>query len=389
MPPLRRYVLPALAAGLSLLVADLAARISLAVLDRTRGLEYRPIVTKLTTDAESQIRRFAAGREFLMPDSDLGWVPRLGASMTGYHVSPQGLRAKRMYDTLPRRAGVLRVAAFGDSFVYGDEIGDRVTWAAQLEQRGLEVLNFGVPAYGFDQSLLRYIRDGRVFHPRVVIIGVYADDVNRGLNVWRPFLTGEFGIPSAKPRFRLADSLILMRNPLPSPAAYAGLLAHPESVLTDLGSNDHFFRSRERASAWDVSGLVRLTKLMWRIRREREEGSLRGTVLRPDDEGTRLAVAVLGRFVRQVRADGAEPLLIPFPDRFLHERYRRTGVRADAALVAGLPGVPVIDLYPLLGPSDFAPYGHLSPGGAKKVAAAILRYLHNTGTLPLATRDSS
>jgi hypothetical protein len=385
-PP--RRILQVLAAGVSLLVADLAARVSLSVLDHTRGLQYQPVETTLSPDDSIKIRRFATGRQLLIPDPELGWTLRPGATTLGHSVSSQGLRAQRTYDSLPAATNWLRVAAFGDSFVYGDELGDAVTWPAQLEQPGLEVLNFGVPGYGFDQSFLRYLHDGRAFHPDVVIIGIYADDVDRGLNVWRPFMTSEYGIPSSKPRYRLSDSLVLLRNPLASAAAYAQLLARPESVLTAIGSGDYFFHTRERASGWDVLGVVPLVKLTWRVRREQRDGTLRGTVLQSDDQGTRLAVAVLERFVDQVRADGAEPLLIPFPDRFLHERYRRTGIRSEATLVRALRRAPAIDLYPLLDPSDFGPYGHLSPRGARKVAVALRAYLHTTKPLPAAVRDS-
>jgi hypothetical protein len=244
-----------------------------------------------------------------------------------------------------------------------------------MERPGLEVLNFGVPAYGLDQAFLRYLRDGRVFRPRVVLIGIYAEQVNRDLNVWRPFMTSEYGIPSAKPRFHLNDSLVLDSNPLPSAAAYHGLIVQPESVLAVLGITDHFYHARERASAWDVLASVRLAKLTWRIWHEHREGTLRDDVLRGRGAGSRLAVAVLRQFVTRVRADGAEPVLIGFPDAYLFDRYRRSGERAEAVLLAALPDVPAVDLYPVLSSRDFAPFGHYTPLGNRKVAEEIVSYL--------------
>jgi hypothetical protein len=240
-----------------------------------------------------------------------------------------------------------------------------------LERPGLEVLNFGVPGYGLDQAYLRYLRDGRQFHPLIVIIGIYADDVNRGMSVWHPFMTGEYGIPSTKPRFRLADSLMLERNPLWSPTHYATLLGRSDSVLTELGRRDYFYQVRERTSRWDALGLVRLVKLGLRVARENRDGTLRGAVLRPRDVAPRLAIAVLKQFVARIRADGAQPLFVCFPDPYLLSRFRRDGSRAEAALSDAFPNVPRVDLYPILSPADFGPYGHYTPRGNRKVASSI------------------
>ena len=49
------------------------------------------------------------------------------------------------------------------------------------------MLNFGVGGYGLDQALLRFSAESAAFHPQVVLIGVIADDVLRGVNVFGRF----------------------------------------------------------------------------------------------------------------------------------------------------------------------------------------------------------
>ncbi|MGE0269369.1 MAG: SGNH/GDSL hydrolase family protein [Candidatus Omnitrophota bacterium] len=84
--------------------------------------------------------------------------------------SPQGLRALRNYSLVPPR-DTLRVAAFGDSFVFGDYQPEHTIWTHFLEKSmgQLEVLNFGVSGYGLGQSYLRYLKDGLRYNPDVVI----------------------------------------------------------------------------------------------------------------------------------------------------------------------------------------------------------------------------
>ena len=65
---------------------------------------------------------------------------------------------------MKRPDGSLRLACFGDSFTFGDEVQDAWCYPAMLEQRnpGLEALNYGVGAYGTDQALLQIHLQGEV-----------------------------------------------------------------------------------------------------------------------------------------------------------------------------------------------------------------------------------
>src|SRR5688500_12095122 len=69
-------------------------------------------------------------------DRVLGWTWRPGAEHANgdYHVNARGLRGLREYAPAPA-SGKLRLACFGDSFTFGDEIPDAATFQAILESR--------------------------------------------------------------------------------------------------------------------------------------------------------------------------------------------------------------------------------------------------------------
>lgn len=94
-------------------------------------------------------------------DPELGWTNQPGrASVLPIVIGEQGARGGRDYPPEPAE-GVLRLAYFGTSFVFGSEVADEETWCAQLEELDprLEALNFGVGGYGTGQALLRMRRE--------------------------------------------------------------------------------------------------------------------------------------------------------------------------------------------------------------------------------------
>lgn len=103
-------------------------------------------------------------------DPDLGYTVAKNKDAGSYTSNQDGMRGQKEYSLVPKE-GILRIAAFGDSFVFCDGEKDSDTWPAQLENlaSNIEVLNFGVSGYGFGQSYLRYLKDGLKFHPDVVI----------------------------------------------------------------------------------------------------------------------------------------------------------------------------------------------------------------------------
>jgi hypothetical protein len=140
---------------------------------------------------------------------DVRDVPVFGAAGT-VSSNSQGARGRREY-AVPKPPGVTRVLVFGDSFTFGDEVGDDETYVARLEGLlpGVEVINLGVHGYGHDQMLLYLQEVGARYQPDLVLLGFVQLDMRRNLLAFRDF---------AKPRFVLVeDHLVLQNVPVPTP----------------------------------------------------------------------------------------------------------------------------------------------------------------------------
>lgn len=107
--------------------------------------------------------------------------------------------------------GQRRVAVLGDSFTFGEDVGDEQTWVHQLGvlNSGLEPVNLGVHAYGHDQMLLTLREEGPWLRPDLVLLGFVHIDLERNRTTFLDY---------AKPRFELKGDELLLRNvPVPTP----------------------------------------------------------------------------------------------------------------------------------------------------------------------------
>ena len=273
-------------------------------------------------DQSERIRRWLEADSstlFVIFDSSLGWRQRPGYRSALYTVGPQGLRGSRVYGAVPAR-GVLRVDAFGDSFVFGSEVGDTAAWPAIIEKTfpGIEVPNYGVGGYGLDQTFLSLAAHGRDLHPKVVVVGYVPDDLRRAVNVYRRFLSTSEP-PLVKPRFVLGDSesLTLVPAPLKNAQDYRRVLDHPRDALA-LGRLDYWYSPLiYQNPLYDYSAAVRLVTTLWvRISRQHFGDRLYiGAYANPRAEAFRLQVALFDHAADSIRAMGAQPLFVFFPDR--------------------------------------------------------------------------
>jgi len=260
-----------------------------------------------------------------------------------------GLRGAREvpFDKAP---GVLRIAIFGDSFTFGEEVSDDETFAHQLERLvpGVEVLNFGVHGYGHDQELL-YLREALpLYHPDIVLVGHVTDDSMRNMLAFRSF---------AKPWFRIAgQGLELHGTPVPTPAEFLAGHAWGSRFL------DLLTMARER--------------LLWRW------GDRVG-------ETDRLTDAILTAIFREARAAGARPGILLLPV------WGELGVADPAPLpgeqfvaaIAARERVPCLVLRPLfverarLG-TEFERREHWRPLEHRLAAGGIADFLRREGLVP-------
>jgi hypothetical protein len=125
------------------------------------------------------------------------------------------------------------VSTYGDSFTYGSDVEDGFAWGNVLATAlGCRVINFGVPAYGMDQSILRFERNTED-HSGLVILGFYLLDMDRNMTQWYDLLLSR-GDLSFKPRFRVdeQDELLLEPIRVNSYETMRRLIAKPADVLT-------------------------------------------------------------------------------------------------------------------------------------------------------------
>ena len=315
----------------------------------------------------------------LVIDSVTGWTPRPGYRRAGHEINSLGLRSRHEYDSAA--AGRLRVAAFGDSFVYGNEVDHPHEWAAVVESTypGIDVMNYGVGGYGMDQALLRFRRSGMALRPRLVLIGFTTDDLSRTVNVYRRFRSSD-EYPLFKPRFLLGDdgALTLQPTPVPAIAAYQALLANPKGVRT-LAANDAWYEPCIYQNPfYDWSATVRLASAVFvRARRRMVPGYrlFEGGGFDTTSTAFRLQVRLFEEFARSVREGGATPVALFLPDRSSIQAARQGRPTLYARLKDAVQrqGLPVLDAADAFSAATaptadwFAPGGHYSVEGNRIV----------------------
>lgn len=318
------------------------------------------------------LSRLQAGTSFLAYDPELGWSPRPGArSADGLsRVDAGGIRTDRDIP-VERAAPGLRVALFGDSFTFGDEVGQEQTWGAALERRladrgvAVEVLNFGVNAYGMDQAYLRWRRDGRRYRPDVVVFGFQGEDVLRNVNVFRPLYFERSEVPLSKPRFvERGGALVLLNVPTIPPAelprAFAALEAEPLFAYERFGA--------PFAGRWWLH--VKVAALLAPALASTDPWHL-------DAETRSLASRIVAAFAEDVASASAAFLVVDLPRREDLATLRRGGalwygdVFGDLArrhrLVSPLAGAAGAD-----DPASFRPRGHYGPALTAAIGAGLV-----------------
>jgi hypothetical protein len=337
-----------------------------------RTLRLRPYRLPLGQIGET-LAHLQEGTSFLAYDSGLGWAPRPGArSPDGMsRVDLGGIRSDGETPLAPR-PGVLRIAIFGDSFTFGDEVRQDETWGAALERalaaRGVaaEVLNFGVNAYGMDQAYLRWRACGQSYHPAVVLLGFQPEDVLRNLNVFRPLYFMGSEVPLSKPRFIVRDGALTTVNvPAILPDRMLGALA--AIAAEPLLEHERFFTAFEHR---------------WWMRNK--TAALVATLLADvwtspfhlDDEAHDLAKRIVAAFAHDVHAPGAAFLIVHLPRREDLATLHASGALWYGDLLRELDQRHTVahpeTAITRLDDSMFAPRGHYAPALNRLVGEALV-----------------
>lgn len=265
----------------------------------------------------------------------------------------RGLRGVREH-AVPKPVGQLRIAVFGDSFTFGEDVGDEETFAYQVERlltasgTAAEVLNFGVHGYGHDQMLL-YLRETLpLYQPDVVLVGYVSDDSLRNLTTFRDY---------AKPRFRLREGKLLLEG-TPVPA--------PEELQA---------RERWRSRLWDL-----LTMAATRAAFRWGDRAL---------EVDQLTDVLLSEIAREARAAGARPAIALLPAWNELNAPDPAPLPAEAfVLGVGERGqIPCLRLRPLFldharRGAELETVGHWGPLEHRIAAGGLVDFLRREGLVP-------
>jgi hypothetical protein len=316
-------------------------------------------------------------------DAELGWTVLASSANRDRTVVTNSIGARSAREYAPMRGdGVLRLACFGDSFTWCDEVANEETWEAQLEalDPAIEALNFGVAAYGTDQALLRFRRDGTKLDADVVCVGLLLENIGRNVNRYRPLWFPNSGSAAAKPRFLAAGgALELVPHGFATQAELLRAIGDG-SVGTRLAEHEHWL-DKPALGCLRHSAIARLAGAFV-ADRERE---VRDLWLDRRAEPFKTTLALLEEFDREGRASGARTaLVLVFPRKPDLEELLRSGDCFWAGLLSDLDGraIPVLDLAEPLavaarreGVDRLYIGGHLSRAGNEVVARAVRDWL--------------
>lgn len=151
------------------------------------------------------LQQFRGESAFYAKDPLLGWDVGKNRRSGDYASSAEGIRSAGPDESYVRAGAGSRIALIGDSFTFGEEVAFDETWGHYLEQlSGAQVLNFGVPSHGLDQTLFKFEHKVRTWSPQVVILGMLDAAAPRSGNVYL-FLRPDQALPFSKPRFIAED----------------------------------------------------------------------------------------------------------------------------------------------------------------------------------------
>ena len=306
---------------------------------------------------------------FIVEDGDLGWtIGRSRSSSDGlYHSSAEGLRSDVRARSYLSVDAPRPIALMGDSFAFSEEVPYENSLAFHLERQlpGRQILNFGVPGYGIDQSLLRFEKEVKSWRPQKAIFAFIDDDLFRTENTY-VFLKA-WGIPLSKPRFALSNGRLELLN---SPTLTPEEMFSKESVFDlpwieqDLEFVAHRWRTHPLHASYLLRFLVSRVPVWPASARTTEADSI-----------VVLSSGVIERFVEAASAAGIDPVVVYLPTTGdLRGGNRAVKQRVVESLGAG--GIQVHDLTECVAsePDDDALFmsgGHYSDLGNTVVARCL------------------
>lgn len=316
--------------------------ISLALLKKTKDKFYDPVISSLSEEQVKIIKSHLDNNSnsFGVHHPILGWsIRKNGVSKEKlYSANSQGIRSDKEYQFVPPK-NVIRISAFGESFTFGDEVSNENTWEEQMSNMApnLEILNFGVSAYGLDQAYLRYLEDGKLYNSHIVIIGFMSENIYRNVNVFRPFYWSVYeNSIFTKPRFSINNNnLILLENPLSSLKDYELLLTDSKTVLSRIGLNDYYYQIRYKAGPLDFLPSIKFIKMLnYYYQKKLTDSAIeRNGFYNTESEAFLVTAKLFDQFYQAALDNNSLPIIVVFPDINDQYRYRREKTKRYEPLI--------------------------------------------------------
>jgi lysophospholipase L1-like esterase len=302
---------------------------------------------------------------------------------------PKALRGKDVPYAKP--AGVSRIEILGDSMVDGFSVSleDRVSEV--LEKRlgaGTEVVNLGVSGYSTDQEMLMLETEGWKYHPDLVVLFLYYNDI---------WMNGQHLLARAtfKPVFNLDPSgnLALKYVPVPKPSpALEDRFAVYKVIRDAVKSSSSLYKVATLGHGWPVSEYPMPagaggTADQFRVYQKEDKPELKRV--------WGITQALLKRMNRETQEHGGKFLLFYAPSRveLSEEEWNSSKIPAtygaDVVLqhlrqICNAEGIALLDPTQRFrdarknGPLSYAHDVHWTPAGHRVAADALVEYVQNT-----------
>lgn len=365
---------------------ELLAYCSLFVLKKYVYLDYYP-TDVLTDNNVNDINELIKSNtnNYIIYSATLGWSIKSNGFTKLYQANSAGLRGNRNYSKIPED-GVFRISSYGDSFTHCDDVFNNETWQTYIEESDarFEVLNFGVGAYGLDQSFLRYLETKNRFKSDYVLIGYMTENIARNVNNFRPFYVPMSGLPLTKPRFVIKDdTLALVPNYMQKLEDYKDILDNPMKVISELGVNDYFYKKGYQSNIFDWSPTIRILSIFNRILKIYLTSDAINTngIYNENSEAFNITIKLFDKFYSEVIVNGSKPIIIIFPHRKDIARYQGNDKKQYSPLINYLDSKDFdsIDLMDILGNENIEALfaDHYTPFANELVSGYILNYVNN------------
>jgi len=313
-------------------------------------------------------------------DAELGWDNRPNRSLAYSNFLGRTIRIRT--DALGARgpdpqAGPDLIDAYGDSYTFGSDVNDDETWSHVLSRlTGIRVRNFGVVAYGPDQALLKIERNfRRGIRAPIVMLAMISENINRLLNIYRPFYARKEPGPAFKPMFVELDGAMRVLNLVPQPLRSQ---ADYQVTIDRAKPYDHWYAEHAR---WALAQRFPYSWQVLRIAGREIDKPPDGALWRDAQALARLRY-VLEQFRAHARENGYLPVLVLIPQ---DGRELASGhFLGDTGAVARLErdfsdGLVIVDLLAAAAGRGIDPqrynlapnFGHLSPYGNEAIAQLL------------------